>query len=375
MRGVWLATGLVVLSLAGCGVGDDGTQDTTSEPTVATTASSAPTAETSDAGSPTTTAISSTTLAPTAERLFAVDDLAFDASGVLWVTTGEGRGSEGGVAAGTTRELYRLVDDVWQLVEQPTTVFDAPINWEIRAANEGGVYLASGSDGRPSPTSGIYYTDGTTWQLFEQEFLCGSLAVDVDGGLWATCPDFLTRLVDGAWVDVPQGWFAQSVAAGADGSVWFTTFSGPPFELLRFDGTQWSTVGSCDNCYGPRSILGVDSDGAAWVARGECGLQGITRFESSGETEELAIKGARDIAFAEDGSAWIALPCEDLSLPAGVAHYSNGELRLFTTEDGLPDNDVQAVEVGPDGFIYAGTEFGVSRLDPATDRWLAVGGM
>jgi len=119
--------------------------------------------------------------------------------------------------------------------------------------------------------------------------------------------------------------------------------------------------------------VGVDTDGGAWVARGGCGLEGLTRFTPSGETEDLDIRGARDIAFGSDREAWIALPCENAPQPAGVARRVNGEVRLFTTDDGLPANDVQAVEVGPNGAIYVGTEFGVSRHVPETDTWVPVG--
>ncbi len=306
---------------------------------------------------------------------FAIDDMAFGESGVLWATTGDERSVRSGVPLGTPRYLYRLVGNVWQLVDQPKTVFDVPIRWEILAAPGGGVYLGSSpisTDTGPSGTGGVYFTDGTNWELYEQEYACGSLAVDTTGSLWATCPDFLVQLVDGRWVDIPEGWAAQSVAGGPDGSVWFTTFSAS-YELLRFDGSRWSTVAPCYDCDGPRSILGIDAAGGAWVARGACGVDGITRFDPSGDKTEIDIRGASDIAFDADGAAWIALPCAELSLPAGVARYTNGDVRLYTTADGLPSNDVQTVETGPDGTIYAGSDFGVSRYDPEADNWIPVG--
>lgn len=366
---------LVVLMIgAACGDTDSEPEVEESQATSTQAVAESTTPQTSLPPDPTTsTSTAPTATAPQPVRMFAVDDLAFDTDGVLWATTGEDRSYSTGVSAGTPRMLYRLIGDTWERVEQPTTVYDNPGHWEIRAAADGGVYLASGFDGPPSPTSGVYFTDGTTWELYGQEFLCGSLAVDSAGQLWATCPDFVTTLVNGEWQDLPEGWSAQSVAAGADGSVWFTSFS-PPFELWRFDGSDWTTVGTCEDCWGPRSILGIDDQGAAWVARGECGLDGITKFDPSGVTEELDVRGGRDVAFTDDGAAWVALPCEDASAPAGVAQVSNGEVRVFTTADGLPDNDVQAIELGPDGGLYAGTEYGVHKYDPTTDTWTPVGG-
>jgi sugar lactone lactonase YvrE len=305
-----------------------------------------------------------------------VDDLTFDESGVLWATTGENRTPKSGVNSETPRLLYRLIGDEWQLVEQPTKVFAEPIHWEVVAAPGGGVYLGSGHDGPPSPTSGVYFTDGTTWELFPQDFTCGSLAVDTAGTLWATCPDFLTRLVDGRWVDVAEGSTAQSVATGPDGSVWFTTFSAPAYELWRSDGNGWSSVAPCADCQGPRSIVGVDSEGAAWVARGGCGLEGLTRFDpATGDGENVDVSGVRDVAFAPDGSVWMALPCDGAPSSAGVVRYMNGDIRLFTTADGLPTNIVQAVEIGPDGSVYVGTEYGVSRYVVDAETWTAVGNL
>ena len=356
---------LVLAVLAGaCGDDGDQAQDVTPSPAATATTVREPSATQAPttAPEPTSTVARQPTPTPEPERFFAVEDLAFDQAGVLWVTTGDRPG-----------RLYRLVGDVWQLVEQPTEVFRAPTNWEVRGAADGGVYLGSGWDGPPSPDSGVYLTDGTNWELFGQEFTCGSLAVDTGGQLWATCPDFLTRLVDGRWVDVPEGWAAQSVAAGPDGSVWFTTFTTPGYELWRLNGEGWTNVAPCEDCVGPRSIIGVDAKGGAWVARGGCGLAGLTRFDPSGEAEEFDIRGARDVAFTADGAIWIALPCLDEALPAGVARYLDGEIRVYTTDDGLPDNDAQAVEIGPDGSLYAGTDHGVSRYVPDTDTWVVVG--
>ncbi|MDG2112224.1 MAG: hypothetical protein P8N02_06385, partial [Actinomycetota bacterium] len=288
----------------------------------------------------------------------AVDDLASDASGVLWATTGEDRQLRTGVPAGTGRDLFRLIDGRWQGVDRPGVVWDDPKHWEIRAAHGGGVFVSAGQDGRPDG-NGVYFTDGTSWELFEREFLCGTLAVDTSGQLWAVGPDFLTTLVDGKWVDVPEGWAAQSVTAGPDGSVWFTTFSAPPHTLMRFDGNSWTKVAECENCVGPRSILAIDDAGDAWAARGGCGLAGLSVFDPSGTREDLPqMLRAHDIAFTADGAAWVALPCAEENLPSGVARYLGGEVRLYDTDDGL---------------VYAGTKFGVSRYDPTSDTWQPVG--
>ncbi len=380
MKRVLGLAALAALVLLGCSDDDAATQAATATPVPEATATAQPTSPPPTStpaptatSEPSPTPTSEPTATPEPERVFAVDDLAFDSAGVLWATTGDDRDLRAGVPAGTPRYLYRLIGDVWQLLEQPTTVFDNAIHWEIRPAQGGGVYLASGVDGPPPPTSGVYYTDGANWQLFRQEFICGSLAVDTSGTLWATCPDFLTRLVNSSWVDVPEGWAAQSVAAGPDGSVWFVSFDATeddPFDLWRFDGSRWTIVAPCADCQGPRSIVGIDEEGGAWVARGGCGLEGLTRFDPDGRTQDFDLRGARDIAFDADGDAWVALACGP-----GIAHIEDGEIRLFTPDDGLPASEIQAVEISPAGAVYVGTEYGVSRYLPETDTWQPVGNL
>jgi ligand-binding sensor domain-containing protein len=334
----------------------------------ATTAddSSSDAGETPDDGTTTTSSAAGDEDDVENEGFFA-SDLAFDADGRLWAT------SETGINAHGYRDLYAFTGAEWVTVPG-SRIFSDPIHWELRAAVGGGVYLAA--------DEGIAWTDGVTWELYEQEFLCGSLAVDTSGQLWATCPDFLARLVDGRWVEVPEGWAAASVAAGSDGSVWATTFTFP-FELLRLENGSWATV-PCEDCFGPRSILGIGADGTAWVSRGACALNGLTTFDpvTLQSTPIENVVGAGDVAFTSDGAVWLSVEeleeyevCEpgDLPVPGLVRLAPDGSQRRYTTEDGLPTGDVHAVEVDPDGLLHVATSQGVSLYDPEQDRLVPTG--
>ncbi len=90
-------------------------------------------------------------------------------------------------------------------------------------------------------------------------------------------------------------------------------------------GTEWTKVAPCEDCVGPRSIIGVDAEDGAWVAGGGCGLEGH-EFDSSSGAEDFDISGARDIAFGADGAIWIALPCLNVARLAGVVRYLDGEM-------------------------------------------------
>jgi hypothetical protein len=187
------------------------------------------------------------------------------------------------------------------------------------------------------------------------------------------------KLESGRLVEVLDS--AQSVATGSDGSVWATSFT-PPFPLSRFDGDEWATT-PCDNCSGTRGILGVDLDAAAWVTRGDCGFDGVTRFDPNFESEAFdQLAGAHDAAFSADGAVWVAIPDQEVAglitcggpVPApGAGRLLDAEWRLYTEDDGLPSSDVAAVEIGPDGAVYLGTRLGVVRFDPETFELVAPG--
>ncbi|MGC9357193.1 MAG: two-component regulator propeller domain-containing protein [Anaerolineae bacterium] len=52
----------------------------------------------------------------------------------------------------------------------------------------------------------------------------------------------------------------------------------------------------------------------------------------------------------------------------GVLHFDGETWTTYTEDNGLPNNDVGALAVAPDGTIWAGTREGISRFD--TGSWL-----
>ena len=98
-----------------------------------------------------------------------------------------------------------------------------------------------------------------------------------------------------------------------DGTVWVSTWSG----VCHFDGNGWT-------CFGP---------------------QGIT---------------FADLAIASDGTLW---GCRQ-NLSAGLYHLVDGEWTTYTAADGLIDNSVVELAVGPGNSVWFATEAGVTGYVP-----------
>lgn len=100
-----------------------------------------------------------------------------------------------------------------------------------------------------------------------------------------------------------------------DGYLWFATFDG----LVRFNGA---------------------------------------RFEVFNKANSKGINSNRFMSLYEDGDGTLWMGTED----GGVTHYANGRFKSYTTNDGLPNNLVDAVRRTSDGQLIAVTPSGPVRL-------------
>ena len=76
---------------------------------------------------------------------------------------------------------------------------------------------------------------------------------------------------------------------------------------------------------------------------------------------------------ALDGAVWYAFG-NRTSPPSGgegVERLASGQVTAFTTADGLPHDNVQVLEVAPDGTVWVGAGCAVARFDG--DQWQQVG--
>ncbi|MCH8294177.1 response regulator, partial [Candidatus Poribacteria bacterium] len=170
----------------------------------------------------------------------------------------------------------------------------------------------------------------------------------------------------------------RAICHTPDGVVWFGTYSG----LSRYDPKSVVTFTTQDGL-GDNYVTSIceDLDGALWFGTNNGGVSryypppsplakggregGFVTFDT---TDGLAHNWVKDIDVDRDGTIWIATA-------GGVSRYdpprspltkggSKGGFVNFTTQNGLPSNNVTAVYAAPDGMIWFATNSnGASRYD------------
>ncbi len=71
------------------------------------------------------------------------------------------------------------------------------------------------------------------------------------------------------------------------------------------------------------------------------------------------------LAVAPDGAVWFSFGNYSWERPGGggLSRYYEGQLTHFTTDDGLPGDNVQALRIAPDGTVWVGAFCGIGRYD------------
>lgn len=148
-----------------------------------------------------------------------------------------------------------------------------------------------------------------------------------------------------------------SILQGRDGFLWLGTQD----SLIRFDGTRFREFEEGNNVPFRHTLiraLAEDGVGNLWV--GTVGA-GVARIPPGDVVTRFTTKEGlpSDIVLCLDpqgrDSMWA---CTN----QGLAFFSSGKLRVFTTANGLPSNQVRATCQTPDGVRWvAGVDFGLSR--------------
>jgi ligand-binding sensor domain-containing protein len=224
--------------------------------------------------------------------------------------------------------------------------------------------IAAGPDGSiwiVAYGGGITHFDGRDWQSYEDEngMLEDGLYFNVtvsDGELWAGAAsgDREAGLVhfDGStWTShialsshvTGTIW---AIAAGPDGTIWLSTGEA----VLAFDGENWRTIEITDV-----NAIEVWRDGTVWFGTGLQGLLILSEqnIMALAGDDFLSPYGASSIAAGPAGDLWFA------GLD-GIAHLVGDRWHRYTSNDGLPADDVDVVVVDPDGLVWVGTDFGAA---------------
>jgi signal transduction histidine kinase/CheY-like chemotaxis protein/streptogramin lyase len=193
------------------------------------------------------------------------------------------------------------------------------------------------------------------------------MARDASGDLWVgtTRGLFHGSEEDGQWRFRPSGAVGQlsvyGLAAEPDGSLWLGTYQSGANGLVRYyPQTGRRVVYPPEKPVAKFSIGGLDRDetGTVWVAT-PAGVMRLKPGASKLKFVALPIAGApvSQVLSTREGLY--------VSCSKGLYIERGGSGRLLTVADGLKDNAVQSVAVGPGGALWITylTAVGITRVD------------
>jgi ligand-binding sensor domain-containing protein len=205
-------------------------------------------------------------------------------------------------------------------------------------------------------------TDGGGLSCYEQEkftalagtnqvaaSIVSGVAEDAKGNLWVGTAEGLYRLVSGNLAHVAAAQDGQPIGgvadmkSASDGKVWLAADE-------KLYCISEGKVALAPGFEGLTSVLPSRSSGL-WYGGRQIGLR---RYQSGKHT---AYPGFMDWEFrqiyeARNGDLWVG------SADRGLARLRGGEQRVFTTQDGLLANDVNALFEDQEGNLWVGTNGG-----------------
>ena len=147
------------------------------------------------------------------------------------------------------------------------------------------------------------------------------------------------------------------IAVSTSGIVWLATRSG----LSRFDGVTWTTYTKKDGLPGDGlTTVVLDKNDLPWIGTD---FLGCSHFDGDSWSGYDQVKKVSSIDIASNGDIWVG-SC-DIS-HGGAYHFDGKEWTRYNKKNGLGDNCVNKVTIGPDGIIWAATKKGVARFNGST---------
>ena len=272
----------------------------------------------------------------------AITGLYIDSAGTLWVIAGV--------------HLTRYQDGAFTTF---TPGPDFPVT-SVRAVREDQNHdlWVAGFSGIVKMTGGKFVT------MIDSAKLAGDIVtgmvVDREGNLWiAGSLGVMVRSPNGQIrkYDVHSGLpdlLVRAILADGDGNLWVGTNSG----LGRLDGNRFITVPGGDNQNRDlvRSLF-EDREGNLWVGTNN----GLSRlrddiFTMYGKPEGLPSDEPNTVFQDHAGRIWVGFH------DSGLMLLSKSGNRLFTTEDGLPNNEVFSIREMRDGDLLIGARGGMVRM-------------
>jgi signal transduction histidine kinase/ligand-binding sensor domain-containing protein len=184
------------------------------------------------------------------------------------------------------------------------------------------------------------------------------IVVDRRGNLWlGGNRGIITRSPDGAIRrftdrDGLPNIYVRALWEDRDGNLWAGTNAG----IARFDGERFVAAGQEAGAELVRCLF-EDREGNLWVGSNS----GLTRYRDTaftvyGKPEGLPSDEPNTVFQDHTGRIWVGFH------DAGLMLLSPGPRRVFTTRDGLPNNEIFSIREAANGDLLIGARGGMARM-------------
>jgi len=192
-----------------------------------------------------------------------------------------------------------------------------------------------------------------------------SMIFDRDGNLWIAGNHGLIERMAGGGIrrytqqDGLPDPTVRAVWQDRDGNIWVGTSNG----LARLDRTGFTTSQGAGRAREQVRCLFEDREGNLWIGSNS----GLARLRSDvftvyGEAEGLPGDEPNTVFQDRSGRVWVGFH------DGGLMLFSGGARRVYTTRDGLPDNDILQIRQARNGDLLISTRVGLARMDGAHFR-------
>jgi diguanylate cyclase (GGDEF)-like protein len=274
-----------------------------------------------------------------------------DGEGSLWLATGGG---------GLLRQAGERMERHSRATGLPHEVLTA-----VLEDREGALWVGMGAAGLLRLQGGSFSSLGASDGLTEE--VTYSIVEDAAGSLWVAAVDGTLSRGDRdrfAPVEVPglpPGTPLRALAVSPTGELWMGTYGQGVWRRSR---TRWHHYTAADGLANDhvRAIL-ADRRGQVWAAT----VRGLSRFtgerwETAGSAEQLPSASLIALAEGPDGSLWFGMDGGGLG-----CLLADGSLRFYSHRDGLASDVVLSLRFSRDGqTLWIGTNGGLSRLAGGT---------
>ncbi|MBI4752165.1 MAG: hypothetical protein HY774_27065 [Acidobacteria bacterium] len=278
-----------------------------------------------------------------------------DRFGHFWLTTG-------------LKDIYRVQGNRIERFESPVTGL-----WGCLEDQAGNLWFKTFNEGVLRIEASEVHSGALTAEKFRQftdqdgmlNNIGRNLVVDREGGVWVGTEKglhhfYLQSVEIYSKKDGLESDNVYPILEDRNGAIWF---GGWPFSLMKFHNGDFSTVvGS--NEFPHYSALFEAQSGTIWVGNDENTyyLEHETPvIFTAANRPGFKLNGVNVISQTTDGAMWFGTG-------KGLVHFSSGQVRVFTTSDGLPDNFIVALIQARDGKLWVGTRGGIACLENGVIR-------